>query len=354
MKTAFITDQHFGVRSDSLLFLENYRKFYSEHFFPTIEELGIKTVVDLGDLMENRRVTNSNTLRATREIWFDELERRGIKLIKIYGNHDVYFRNTNEVNTADIFGHLYKNVHIVRTHEVVDLGVPVGLISWINNSNLEESLEWIAGLPAQGVKHLGGHFEIKEFEMTKGQYATHGLDRKVFDGFDAVWSGHFHIRSKQGAIQYLSNPSQTNWGDVGLDKGFHVFDSETLEMTPYNNPFEMYKEITWGVDKATPEDFRGKYGRIYVPAFESVGRAELDIFVDACNEISPEVRVVEGSVTLADAMDGEEDPDKISTQVIAERYIEEVAAGVEGVNPEVLKEMFRDLLGEATSLMEIE
>ncbi|ASD50386.1 recombination-related endonuclease [Acidovorax phage ACP17] len=353
MKTAFITDQHFGVRSDSLVFLDNYERFYKETFFPTIDKLGITTVVDLGDLMENRRVTNSQTMKRTKAMWFDELRNRGIKLIKIYGNHDVFFRNRNDVNSVDIFGEIYENVHIIQAHEVVDLGVPVGLISWINNSNLEESLEWIAGLPGKGVKHLGGHFEIKGFEMTKGQAATHGFDKEVFDGFDAVWSGHFHVRSQQGQIKYLSNPSQTNWGDVGLEKGFHVFDSETGEMTPYNNPFEMYKEITWGVDEARVEDFQGKYGRIHVPAFQGKSRAEIDVFIDAANERCLGIQVIEGTVKL-DGVDVDDEDDTMSTAMIVDAYIDDAVGSREDLDPEVLKKMFRELLADATSRMEIE
>ena len=37
MKVAVITDQHFGVRGDSILFLDYYEKFYRDVFFPTLD-----------------------------------------------------------------------------------------------------------------------------------------------------------------------------------------------------------------------------------------------------------------------------------------------------------------------------
>ena len=49
MKVAIITDQHFGARKNSKLFHDYFLKFYNEVFFPTLEEQGITTVVDMGD-----------------------------------------------------------------------------------------------------------------------------------------------------------------------------------------------------------------------------------------------------------------------------------------------------------------
>ena len=49
MKVAIITDQHFGARKNSKLFHDYFLKFYNDVFFPTLEEYGITTVVDMGD-----------------------------------------------------------------------------------------------------------------------------------------------------------------------------------------------------------------------------------------------------------------------------------------------------------------
>ena len=47
MKVAIITDQHFGFKKGSKLFHEYFQKFYEETFFPTLQERGIDTVLDL-------------------------------------------------------------------------------------------------------------------------------------------------------------------------------------------------------------------------------------------------------------------------------------------------------------------
>ena len=47
-----------------------------------------------------------------------------------------------------------------------------------------------------------------------------------------VFSGHFHTRSNQDNISYLGNPYEIYWNDHEDTRGFHFFDTETLETTP--------------------------------------------------------------------------------------------------------------------------
>ena len=52
MKIALITDTHWGVRNDSSTFIEYYRKFYNETFFPYLKENDISTIIHLGDIVD--------------------------------------------------------------------------------------------------------------------------------------------------------------------------------------------------------------------------------------------------------------------------------------------------------------
>ena len=349
MKTAFISDQHFGVRGNSPIFFENFSKFYSKTFFPTLKRLKIKRVVVLGDFWEVRAGAGWRAVKEAREQFFDPLEAMGVEVIMIYGNHDVSFRNTNDTNGIDFLEPLYKNVRVIRDHAVIDIGVKFGLISWINRENLESSLEWMSTVDCQ---YLGGHFEINDFEMTKGQVATHGFERSIFKRFEHVYSGHFHVRGTIGNITYLSNPSQTNWGDMGLEKGFHIFDSETGEMEPVNNPFEMFKQATWGDDGLTPAFFDGVYGRLVVPNFAEVKRAELDMFLQAAREVALNMYTIEDEIK-ADGIAIRAD-EVTTTAAIIDGYIQDAYGEKDGVDVGRLKRDFDLLYSEASSKLEIE
>ena len=70
-----------------------------------------------------------------------------------------------------------------------------------------------------------------------------GLDSKLFEKFDRVFSGHYHTRSDDGKVFYLGNPYEMYWTDVNDTRGFHIFDTETLTLTPVNNPYKLFYNI---------------------------------------------------------------------------------------------------------------
>ena len=111
MKIALITDQHFGCRADNVSFLDYYEEFYSRIFFPELEKRKIKTVIDLGDTFDRRKYVNYNTLKRTKEMWFDVLRNSGIELHSIVGNHTTFYKNTNDVNSLDLLVSEYDNVY---------------------------------------------------------------------------------------------------------------------------------------------------------------------------------------------------------------------------------------------------
>jgi predicted phosphodiesterase len=80
MRVGVIGDSHFGVRAGSQAFIEHFRKFYSEVFFPTLEFDGVDTIFHLGDLVDRRKYIEFVSLKAMREMFFDECLKRNIKV----------------------------------------------------------------------------------------------------------------------------------------------------------------------------------------------------------------------------------------------------------------------------------
>ena len=113
MKVAIITDQHFGFKKGSRLYLDYFQKFYDEVFFPKIEKLGITTVLDLGDTFDNRKGVDLYSLDWAKTSYFDRLSNLGIDLISIVGNHTAYYKNTNEINTNNLLLREYDNITLL-------------------------------------------------------------------------------------------------------------------------------------------------------------------------------------------------------------------------------------------------
>ena len=72
MKIALITDTHWGVRGDNVKFLEYFRRYYTQFFFPELERRGIEQIVHLGDLMDRRKYVNIYTAHSVRKFFFDQ------------------------------------------------------------------------------------------------------------------------------------------------------------------------------------------------------------------------------------------------------------------------------------------
>ena len=121
MKVAIITDQHFGARNDSIQFLDYYEKFYTETFFPKLLEQNIRTVLILGDTFDRRKYINFYTFKKAKEMFFNRLFVAGIQVYMLAGNHDTYFKNTNEVNSINLLLQEYTNIEVIDTPQIIHL-----------------------------------------------------------------------------------------------------------------------------------------------------------------------------------------------------------------------------------------
>ena len=102
MKIALITDTHFGGKNDNLSFAAFQRQILRRTFFPILDREKITTVFHLGDTFDRRKYTNFNTLKLAKEMFFTPIYERGIDLHLILGNHDCYFKTTNDVNSISL------------------------------------------------------------------------------------------------------------------------------------------------------------------------------------------------------------------------------------------------------------
>ena len=92
---ALVTDQHFGVRNNSHLFLEYQLKFYENVFFPALEEYNVLDIIDLGDTFDRRKSIDFQVLHQVRERYFRKLQKMEKTIYAIVGNHTAYYKNNN-------------------------------------------------------------------------------------------------------------------------------------------------------------------------------------------------------------------------------------------------------------------
>lgn len=243
MKVAVITDQHFGARKGNQNLHEYFKKFYDTVFFPTLKKEGIDTIIDMGDTFDTRKGIDFWSLNWAKENYYNILRDMGVTVHTIVGNHTAYYKDTNDINSVDLLLREYDNVVVYGSPTEVKIGgLDMFFIPWINEENREETMRMINSTKS---KVAFGHLEMRGFFANKTYICEHGEDKTNYKKFEKVFSGHYHHRNFQDNIYYLGNPYEIYWHDVEETRGCHIFDTETLEHTPVNNPHRLFHIISY-------------------------------------------------------------------------------------------------------------
>lgn len=301
-----IGDVHAGVRNDSRLFTDNMISYFSK-VFQYIKENEIKYVIMLGDVFERRKFVNFETLyRFKREV-IDVFKEMDCLLYIIAGNHDVYYKNTNRINSLELVlpKEEYPNIrHITQTAEELVVGDKKFIfVPWINQENYGDIKQKIESTDAT---YMVAHLELAGFEMHRGAVSEHGhFETDFLDKFSYVLTGHYHRKSSRGNIHYLGTPYETSWNDYNEEKGFHILSNDGLEFI--KNDFQIFYRFIYDEKSGTvieltrsikDMDLRNKYVKLivkskknikiferFVEILESKGIADLNI-IDETNFIS--------------------------------------------------------------------
>ena len=342
MKIAIITDQHFGARKNSKLFHDYFLKFYEDIFFPTLEKEGITTIIDMGDTFDSRKGVDFVSLEWAKNHYYDRLAELGITVHTIIGNHTAYYKNTNDLTGVGLFLREYDNVKIYSEAEEVTIDKTKFLfVPWINSENEEKTLQVIDDSDSPCVM---GHLELNGFMATRGHFMENGMDSNVFDKFDRVYSGHYHMRSNKENVFYLGNPYEMYWNDVNdRNRGFHLFDTNTLEHIPVNNPYQLFHNLYY---EDTPHQMLDitKYNQKIVKVIvrKKSDPKQFEKYIDKLYSSNlAELKIVENfDFTEGEEFEADESEDTIS---LLNRYIQESEVDLDkSVITEILQDVYKE------------
>jgi DNA repair exonuclease SbcCD nuclease subunit len=355
-KVGIITDQHFGARNDSIVFLDFFEKFYKETFFPTIDDLKIDTILILGDTFDRRKYVNFYTLKRAKEMFFDELHKRNITVYMLAGNHDTVYKNTNEVNSPDLLLTEYDNITVIDSPQTIHLNYEnvehdVCMIPWICSENYEQCMLEMKNTSATLCM---GHFEIAGFSMHKGMVSEEGLSRDNFKRFDMVFSGHYHHRSTEDNITYLGNPYELTWQDYADTRGFHIFDLYTRNLEFVFNPNCMFYKIVYDDKEESISEISNKdlsqYTNTYVKVVvvNKTNPYLFDQFMNKLYNVNPtDITIVEDFVDLTEGLQDDTIDQAEDTITIINKFVDSV--NVDNIDNSRLKNVLKELYIEALS-----
>jgi DNA repair exonuclease SbcCD nuclease subunit len=351
MKIALITDTHLGVRNDNPQLLDNFKKS-SAWFFKILDEKNVSNIIHLGDFFDRRKYISFITANVGRKYFFDQVQKRNISTHIICGNHDVYYKNTNNINSLDeMVGSRYDKIKIYKEPEEISIaGTNILLLPWITESNYQQTETILSSTKA---KIVCAHLELQGFEMYRGLVCNHGMDASIFNSFDFVFTGHFHHISKRGKIYFIGAFGEYTWSDFNDSRGFTIFDTETNKIEFFQNPFTMHKMIVYD-DKDSViniEENMHSYANSFVKLVvkNKTNPHTYDMFFDKLYRACPlDISIVEdasffeNSDNIDNLIDQKED-----TPTILDSYIDSLTLSVDSQH---IKKYMRELYQEALTL----
>lgn len=226
-------DLHFGVKNNSIEQYEIQKDFLVNWFISEIKKDGFDPDKDLlfqaGDWNHVREYTNNRVSNLQLEI-FDLLTKefkRGIHII--LGNHDVYYKDRNDIHSLKQIDLLYKEVKIYEKPQILEINGKHRflMLPWEHD---DETITNVVKNYENKVDYILAHADIKNFKLNKFQKIEHGLNPLNLKSFKKIYSGHIHIRQSDKNMTYIGTPYHLDRGDCGNTKGFYKLNVESDEL----------------------------------------------------------------------------------------------------------------------------
>lgn len=223
MKLFLISDTHFGVRTNSVEWMEIQRSFFFDWFFQDVKKRLSPgdEIFHLGDVFDSRQSINLKVLNLGMDV-FEEMSK--IAPVKvILGNHDCHDLNSNDINSAKPLKWI-PGVTVYQEPEIIEVGgKKILLMPWrANNEKERECLRQFGE-----ADYLFCHTDVKGAEFNKWSKVDHGNDISEFSSYSKVYCGHIHYRQKVGNVNFVGCPYPMSRSDMDNKKGYWVLDLES-------------------------------------------------------------------------------------------------------------------------------
>lgn len=248
-KIGLFTDIHGGVDKDSSERLQETTVCFN-WIVDTFKKQNVDYVFFLGDLFDSRFAINTKTLNTVVN-GIELLSNNFEQIFIILGNHDAYYKNTNDINSVDFLEKITsnKNVHIISKSPLY-LNIcnkSFGLYPWASEILLLDENNNI-----ETCDYAFGHFEANGFVQPGGVSSgnkTNLNDLYKFGNY--IFSGHYHVNklyksisNKNNTLQMIGSPLQLNWSDYNLKKYIYTLNVIDGKIENFeNNVNAIYNKI---------------------------------------------------------------------------------------------------------------
>lgn len=218
------TDTHFGVKNNSMTWLQSQLDFIYKQFIPELTELKRThpkdriNLIHLGDVFDSRSTVSTYVATKVREA-FAELRNVVDEFDIIAGNHDYYSPNSDEVCSIDLLLEgLGINLHTKDSYITLDGDL---YLPWYEYQKVDKYSKVKA-------KRIFTHADIV-------------MENKLYDV--PVYSGHLHIphiKERKG-IYNIGSCYALNFADSNSDRGYYIITDDTIEFIPNRQSIKFWR-----------------------------------------------------------------------------------------------------------------
>jgi DNA repair exonuclease SbcCD nuclease subunit len=248
-----ITDTHFGVRSNSREWMDIIEQFFTQQLIPLLKKEGRPgdVLVHCGDTFDSRQSINLYVMNKALGI-MEQL----VDIMPVYtivGNHDIFMKYSNDINSMKIFKHL-QNFTVFEKPQMVKAGKKkLFFLPWVEE---HDELAAIIKDPKNSADVMFCHADVKGISFNKYVKIEDGTDIESFSGYGRVYSGHIHYAQKHKNLRMLGTPYELTRSDSGNPKAIWRLDLETDEEMCWENtvsPKFLKYRLEWILEKSVEE-----------------------------------------------------------------------------------------------------
>lgn len=211
------TDTHFGVKQNSITWLESQMDFIDSELIPGIKKLRKENpdehlrLIHLGDVFDSRSSISPMVGMRVR-MKFLELRSLVDDFYIVAGNHDFYSPNSDEIESLSL---VFKDCDINLVIDKVVMTDGDMFIPWYKFKDLSAIRDLIsnAQLARLKIRNVYTHADI------------FGEDKVYVKGI-RLFSGHIHIPRIEGNMYNLGSCYALNFADANHDRCWYVIESD--------------------------------------------------------------------------------------------------------------------------------
>lgn len=244
-KILLVSDTHMGLGfpNKSDFWFRIHQEYFRDFLLPLLRKELTKDdiIIHLGDLFDNRSVVPINVLNFAQNV-LEEMSKI-CPVHVIVGNHDLYTKSTNDVNTVKLYKYI-PNVFVYEEPTEINFnGKSILMMPWIERR--KDQIQILKKYT--GKDYLFCHSDLNGAKMHLTSVAHKNNDKidvEEFSGYKKVFSGHIHLFQRNKNFTFVGNIFEMDRNDRDNQKGIFILETfGDSERFVENNISPKYKRI---------------------------------------------------------------------------------------------------------------